>query len=271
MKLSLMTFIMEYPLLYFEKDEERRRQNYEEILQGASEAGFQYIDISHPMILAIGADNMEQLLEKYHLQINCLTYLNVLESEEQLPVVMELAQRFDCKKMMLVPGIAEGEKDTIYQKMVNAFRKIVKEAEKYGITCMIEDDPDVRLPMCSTAEMHALFDAVPGLQMVYDTANMLVNGEEPLDYYEEFAEYVRHVHLKDIIVTEQQPEGHADLGIDGRFYMNAPHGKGVIQFDAILDTLQQHGYNDTLAVEFVPQKDVPLKQDLQQIYRKFVM
>ncbi len=269
MKLSLMTFIMEYPLLYFEKDEERRRQNYEEILQGASEAGFQYIDISHPMILAIGADNMEQLLEKYHLQINCLTYLNVLESEEQLPVVMELAQRFACKKMMLVPGVAEGEKDAIYQRMVSAFRNIVKEVEKYGITCMIEDDPDIRLPMCSTAEMHALFDAVAGLQMVYDTANMLVNGEEPLVYYEEFAKYVRHVHLKDIIVTEQQPEEHADPGIDGRFYMNAPPGKGVIPFNEIIDALRQHGYDDTLAVEFVPQKGVPLKEDLQQVYRQF--
>ena len=70
-------------------------------------------------------------------------------------------------------------------------------------------------------------------KVVYDSANMLPSCDEVIPYYEYFADRVAHVHLKDMAVAETKPEQYANPGADGRFYLNAPHGTGVVDFDAL--------------------------------------
>ena len=67
-------------------------------------------------------------------------------------------------------------------------------------------------------------------------------------------------------IAETKPEQYANPGADGRFYINAPHGTGVVDFDALFDSFKAHGYDGTLAVEFVPMQDMDLAEDMKRVF-----
>ena len=70
-------------------------------------------------------------------------------------------------------------------------------------------------------------------------------------------------------ISESQPEGFANPGTDGRFYINAPHGTGVVDFDALIDTIRKSGYDDTLAIEYVPIPGADPAEDMKRVYDMF--
>ena len=44
---------------------------------------------------------------------------------------------------------------------------------------------------------------------------------------------------------------------------------GIVDFDALFEALRKHGYNDTLAIEFVPTQNMDLKEDMKRVYDMF--
>ena len=69
--------------------------------------------------------------------------------------------------------------------------------------------------------------------------------------------------------AETKPEQYTNPGADNRFYLNAPHGTGIVDFDALFEALKKNGYNDTLAIEFVPMPDMDLEEDMKRVYDMF--
>ena len=124
-------------------------------------------------------------------------------------------------------------------------------------------------PMMTGSVVDAVLNAVPGLSLVYDSANMLPSGDEPVPYYEYFADRTAHIHVKDMTVSDTKTEMYSSPGLDNRFYTNAPHGTGIVDFDALFEALYKHGYNDTLAIEFVPMPGKDLKEDMKRVYDMF--
>ena len=70
-------------------------------------------------------------------------------------------------------------------------------------------------------------------------------------------------------IADTHPEGYANPGTDGRFYINAPHKTGVVDFDALFSAIKKSGYNDTLAIEYVQMDGIPLEEDFKRVYDLF--
>ncbi len=270
MELSMMTFMLEFPVLYFKQDsKEEKVKEIESVIELTAKTGFKKIDLIFQTIQLVGKDNIKKILEKNGLTLNCIIYMGIAENDEATPKVVETAQDLGCKKIMLVPGDAGEDREKAFNRMVEVYSRIVNLAVPKGMVCVIEDDPNIKIPMGTRAELDALLNAVPGLRVVYDSANMLPVGDDPVAYYEYFADKISYIHIKDMQIADTHPEGYANPGTDGRFYINAPHKTGVVDFDALFAAIKKSGYNDTLAIEYVQMDGISLEEDFKRVYDLF--
>lgn len=121
-----------------------------------------------------------------------------------------------------------------------------------GIAVSVEDTPHAVLPVCDSHDILELTQAVPGLSLTYDTGNMLIKNEKPLDFYSRCKHLVTHVHLKDMMYTT---DGNGDLTTDKRRIAAVRHGYGAIDFSAILSALTADCYCGPLVIEYVGSGD----------------
>ena len=101
-------------------------------------------------------------------------------------------------------------------------------------------------------------DAAVGLAI--DTAELTLAGIDPLRLYERHADRVAHLHLKDVHTTDtlsERTRPNAELeflsaggkrGIERWFWELGTDG-GLVDFPALFETLDRHGYDGTIVVE----------------------
>lgn len=56
---------------------------------------------------------------------------------------------------------------------------------------------------------------LPGMKLVYDSGNMILAGEDPVEYAKAMKDQIDYVHLKDMKVIPANRRG-ADIALDGR-------------------------------------------------------
>ena len=196
MKLSLMTFMCEIPLIMEGEWTDEKTARVEEVIRQVSETGFTAIDITDNTVNFIGRERIKDLLAGLGLEVASLIcfyrlsdpFISDEEAIEPYLQGIKDAKYLGCKHLMLVPGIAPPEADTesMTKAMIRRNRMIVQEAEKEGIACMVEDDPDITKGMCSLKDLKSMLDAVPGLKVVFDSANMYPAGEQTVPYMRPF-------------------------------------------------------------------------------------
>ena len=270
MELSMMTFMLEFPVLFFDPGtQEEKARKIESFIRLTSETGYRNIDLIWQTIRLVGREEIKRMLEENGLKLSCVICMDVAGDIDGADGLVDACEYLNCRKIMLVPGAPIEDKRALFALMVKNYSKIADLASQKGIVCVCEDDPDIKVPCGTRTEVEAILNAVPGLRLVYDSANMLPSGDEVVPYYEYFADRTAHIHLKDMAVAEKKPEQYANPGVDNRFYLNAPHGTGIVDFDALFEALRKHGYNDTLAIEFVPMQNMNLKEDMKRVYDMF--
>ena len=270
MELSMMTFMLEFPILFFKQEtQQEKAKEIESLIKLTAETGYRNIDLIWQTVKLVGKEDIKRMLDENGLKLSCVICMDVAGDPEGADGIVDACEYLGCKKIMLVPGSPTKDRKELFALMVRNYSKIVGLASQKGILCVCEDDPDIKVPCGSREEVEAVLDAVPGLYLVYDSANMLPSGDDPVPYYEYFADRTAHVHIKDMAIAETRPEQYANPGLDDRFYLNAPHGTGVVDFDALFDALRRHGYNDTLAIEFVPMPGMDLREDMKRVYDLF--
>lgn len=277
MKLSLMTYMLELSVLRSRpEDLPERIAAFEQVLGAACDAGFDQIDITGNTLRALGEDHAAALLGELGLRVSCLDCMAAFAD----PAVPEdvfladvcadlaLARRLGAPVMMLIPSSAPGTRETIGPVLKRRFALAVAAAEGTGVTCVFEDDPRINMPMCTAAELRAILEAVPGIKVVYDTANVLMVHEDPTDDYEQFAGETVHMHLKDLRRTEPGATFSAPSS-RGVPYANSPHGKGEVDFQRFLNAAAAHGYAGSMALEYTIDPGVPYAEDFVRIHDWF--
>ena len=261
MKLSLMTINLSLPLLLDEQFRPREAPDkgaYEAILQHAQAAGFDAVDLSGGDLEAFGAETVAELLKKYRLKCASVIQFGSCTSTDP-EVIAANAQSVEklidgcvtlgCKVLMLVAGWpAPGQsREEMFHGLCANLQKAVALAGDRVRVC-VEDFPSTEIPMSASADVRRLLEAVPGLGLVYDSANMLTEGEDPIGYFHAFTDRIAYYHLKDVRIT---PEGgFGDRMRDGRYMVTTQHGRGVIDWKALgrmLGLIQYEGY---LSVEY---------------------
>ena len=121
------------------------------------------------------------------------------------------------------------------------FREAVKIARDHGVKLAMENHQDF-----TAEEILSLLEGVnsPYFGVNFDTGNSVRLGEDPVRSMELLAKYTFAVHLKDIALnpTEAKPT-------DWFYHSCVPIGQGLIDNQAIVNTLAKAGFKGFLAVE----------------------
>lgn len=119
-----------------------------------------------------------------------------------------------------------------------AVDKLAADAEKHGVVIGLENEHACNIG--TAGEAKAVLDRVkrPGLQLVWDPANMLVAGEEPFpDGYELLPkDRIGHVHAKDCHM-----EGHKPVW--------GPLGTRHVDWKGQIEALLKDGYRGAVSLE----------------------
>ncbi|MBX3425666.1 MAG: sugar phosphate isomerase/epimerase [Pirellulales bacterium] len=88
----------------------------------------------------------------------------------------------------------------------------------------------------------------------FDPSHLLWQGIDPVEFLREFPERIYHVHVKDAIVTLNGRTGilasHLNFGDPRRGWDFRSPGRGGVNFEEIIRTLNQVGYQGPLSVEW---------------------
>lgn len=235
---------------------------YEKVLGLAHDAGYKAVDITDMESVAFGAEKVKKLLDRYGLACGSVILFEnytCLDKKEQMRVrehtmrAIDNTEKIGCSTMMIVAaGAQQGlDKDELRQGLVENLSAAVAYAADKNITICIEDFPSREVPMCAGDDIEYLLGHAEGLMLTYDTANMLVEGEEPLAYYQRFKDRIGYCHLKDVRITDgTEKEMFGDTLCDGRKMITTYHGKGIIDFKSIIKCLEEDRYQGYLSVEY---------------------
>ena len=88
----------------------------------------------------------------------------------------------------------------------------------------------------------------------FDPSHLLWQGVDPVEFLREFPDRIFHVHMKDAIVTLNGRTGilgsHLNFGDPRRGWDFRSLGRGGVNFEEIIRTLNAIGYNGPLSVEW---------------------
>ena len=268
MKLSLMILNLIGPVFFdqnLQLKENPDINKYEELLRVVSEAGYRAVDLTDMECSEFGIDTLRELLDKYKLDCGSITLFEDyackdenlgLRVKEYTFKVIQDAQNIGCKTIMLAPvqGHPEMTREEKQQCLINNLKTVVNYASERDITICVEDFPSIDMPMCRSEDMEYLLSNVAGLKLTYDTSNMIVEGEDPIKYYDRLKKYVGYCHLKDVRFAEKN-EQKGDHTRDGRRLIPTIHGKGCIDFRTAIERLREDDYQGYLAVEYAPDRE----------------
>lgn len=237
----------------------------EELCMLASHAGIDRLDMMEHEVRLYGIQDLKSALDRHRMQLECLiSSISMSRGKDhaikkRIHQALMTAKQLDCSMVMIIPfpqmEVKFPFRPSRREMVANAIhylRLAVIAGRKYGIRICIEDTPTCQLPLSSIAECREILKAVPGLGLVYDTANMIPGGDDPLEFYEQLKDRICHVHLKDVCKTEQRS---LDVCWDGMYIRCCPWGEGIVPVREIVKRLERDSYTGSCAIEYVaPQK-----------------
>lgn len=132
----------------------------------------------------------------------------------------------------------------------HVYAPLAERAQENGVRLVFENCPMVRdtprvlqnLAYCP-ANWRAMFEAVPShaLALEMDTGHFPYVGVDAVGAVEEFADRIKHVHVKDTRIDREAEHERGLLG--GRPHEFCMPGEGDIDLDAFFDALARVGYD----------------------------
>lgn len=221
-----------------------------------------------------GTDTVKEMLKKRNLKVSSLIHFGQFASMDgaeteriisKAKEAVDLAGEFATEVLMLVPqaqeNISEYSREELADSLVSHWIPVVQYAKEKGIHTVIEDTPDLRIPLCTTEELRYVLERVPGMELVYDSGNMILVDEDPVAYFDTFASQTGHIHLKDMMVTDAS-NMFADTAKDGRKMTAAPSGRGMLDFETLISHIKDSGYDRCLTVEYAKGDDEEYQESL---------
>ncbi len=154
----------------------------------------------------------------------------------ELPNVLRFAEALGIPSLFLLPGVSRPgqSRSALLTQSAAALREMVPLAAARGVALTVE--PHVGGLLASPAETLAFLEAVPGLRLTLDYAHFACMGF-PQGEIDVLAPHAAHVHLR-----QARPGA-----------LQAKWGEGTLDFGAMIETLQEAGYDGFLSVEYVHQ------------------
>ncbi len=256
MQVSLMTLDMFIRLAYHyfqDHDMEEFRELYDEMMEMTANAGIQMVEVTSRETRFLGFDYVKGVLERHQLSVGGYMHMDTpVEDISFLDEALSFAKKLGADTLMLIPqwhdSLAGGEKKDIHELYAKRWSKVTADAKEAGIRIVVEDTPNQQLHLCSAEDMLEFLSLLPHAQLVYDSGNMLLAGEDPVDYVRKTSAWIGYVHLKDMREIPMNARG-GDLSCDGRKLTSAKHGTGLVPLKQVIQALNKLNYNGRWVVE----------------------
>lgn len=257
-QLSLMTFSMDIDIVM-------KIMSVADCLTMAKAEGIPYVDVMN-----LPENRLQEYMaavKKIGVRPYC--YIGVVsffsnkdnKIQEMIKKHLQDAAKLGAKLYMIVPINAQKDenictklgKAEVRRRLITYFAMAVRLAEGSGIRVCFETIPQDYSCLSGTEDCRWILEQVPNLGLVYDTANMLPHGDDPLEYYEALKQHIVHVHVKDVVLAKSTWKDklfHAEKTKNGQVMKCCMSGMGVIPIKEILHHMEADCYQGVYALEY---------------------
>jgi len=225
------------------------------------ECGAEGVDISDWNVEGHSNSEVAQMLADAGLAISCyISGANLCAGPgperqaglDKLRARLDDAAELGAKTVLFTTGAtAEGQdRDEARRNVAEGLAELLPEAKARGLVLTIEDFGSLRSPHQTSAECLEVCElAGPDLRLTYDSGNMVMGDEDPVDFLHAVAEKVVHAHAKDWELLPPEAEGRV-ISRSGKKYQGAVVGQGVLDYPAIIAALKSINYQGYLSFEY---------------------
>ncbi len=232
----------------------------EQGIQKVTDNGIVTFDVPAYMFRSIKPAELAEMVKRYGGEISSVHYdvtvdwfddVSVSEGVNELKEYISLAAEAGSPNFMVVMSAKDFKQKGTEQKFKEVFRAVLPElvahAKSVGVTATIEDFSFREYPYASFEDIDWLLKNIPDLRFTYDSGNF------PLAFYDEeegarlFADKTIHVHLKDLVETENGFFKRYGKAFDKRII-----GEGNLKNREALSHLKRAGYDGALIIELCP-------------------
>lgn len=144
--------------------------------------------------------------------------------------------------------------DDGYSQIIELFTPVLDEFDKQGVIFALEIHPtEIAFDYYSTQELLKRFPH-NALKINFDPSHLLWQGVNPEVFIRDFAEYIVHVHIKDVKLRKDGKASvlgsHLPFGDYRRGWDFRSVGRGDVDFEEIIRALDDIGYTGPLSVEW---------------------
>ncbi len=143
-----------------------------------------------------------------------------------------------------------------FRKFASQWKPIMDAYEQLGIKYALEVHPtEIAFDIASAKRTLDALDHHPAFGFNYDPSHLGYQGVDYVRFIDIFSDKIFHVHMKDVWWSDVATEagvfgGHTEFGSPGRFWDFRSLGRGKIDFEEIIRTLNRIGYRGPLSVEW---------------------
>ena len=128
--------------------------------------------------------------------------------------------------------------------------EVLPHAKAAGIALTIEDFGALQSPYQTSDEcLETCAMAGADLRMTYDSGNMVLGDQDPVEFLQAVKHLMVHAHAKDWALIDPASEGGLPSRA-GKRYTGVVCGKGVIDYPAVIGALKAIGYEGFLSYEY---------------------
>lgn len=251
-----------------------RELNLEDTFRWAKDNGFQYLELTGaPWYKYINIEDLAKgnvdwlfaLQEKYEVKIVAITYggRNLdpnqtirEESHKRLNAMIKAAQnlRISVVSTFIGRDYTKPIKENL-QLVKEIWPPIIEFAEKCNIRIAIENCPMMEvwpsgLNIAYSPEIwQEIFNILPSknLGLNFDPSHLVWQGIDYIKAVKAFGDRIYHVHAKDTEIFKDKLDVAGIYG-EGWWRYRIP-GRGIINWEKFVDTLQQIGYDGVISIE----------------------
>jgi sugar phosphate isomerase/epimerase len=153
------------------------------------------------------------------------------------------------------PPVPESMIDEGYAQFAERWNPILDVFGECGVRFALEVHPtEIAFDLYSAKRALAALGGREEFGFNFDPSHLLWQGVDPVEFLREFPDRIYHVHIKDAIVTLNGKSGilasHLNFGDPRRGWDFRSPGRGSVNFEEIIRTLNQIGYDGPLSVEW---------------------
>lgn len=172
-----------------------------------------------------------------------------------VPVVNGFTGSSIWGKFYFFPPTPESMVDAGFNDFRKRWMPILDEFEKNEVKFALEVHPaEIAYDIVTAQRALEAVDFHPAFGFNFDPSHLLWQGVDPAVFLDQFPDHIFHVHAKDVAVQMNGQRSilgsHLPFGDHRRGWEFRSVGRGDVDFDAIIRTLNRIGYDGPLSVEW---------------------